>query len=63
MRIATVVSIVIGIGMLVLLKVFQDSIPRNSDPQSNVLILIGFVLFVMIYGASRLRQNRKSSNK
>ncbi len=58
MRKATVVGIIIGIGLLVVLKVFQHSIPRNSDPLSNTLILIGFILFGIIYGASQLRKRK-----
>ncbi len=56
---ATVAGIIIGIGLLVLLKVFQDSIPRITDPLTNKLILIGFVLFAIIYGVSQLRKNKK----
>ncbi|MFC5591408.1 hypothetical protein ACFPRA_21205 [Sporosarcina soli] len=56
---ATVAGIIIGIGLLILLKVFQDSIPRITDPLTNILILIGFVLLAIIYGVSRLRKNKK----
>ncbi|WP_313894500.1 hypothetical protein [Psychrobacillus sp.] len=59
MKKATVVGVIIGIGLLVLLKVFQDSIPRIRDPLTNYIILIGFVLFAIIYGASRLRKANK----
>ena len=55
----TVAGMIIGIGLLILLKVFQDSIPRITDPLMNILILIGFVLFAIIYGVSQLRKNMK----
>lgn len=59
MKKVTVAGIIIGIGVLVLLKVFQSSIPRNNDPLSNTLILIAFVLFGIFYGVSQLRKNKK----
>ena len=59
MRGIAVVGIIIGIGLLVLLKIFQSSIPRISDPLTNNTLLIGFVLFAIIYGASQLRKNNK----
>jgi len=59
MKKATIAGIAIGIGLLVLLKVFQNSIPRINDPLTNIIVFIGFVLFAIIYGTSRLRKNRK----
>jgi len=59
MKKATVAGLIIGIGLLVLLKLFQDSIPRISDPLTNYIILTGFVLIVIIFGATRLRKNKK----
>jgi len=59
MKRATVGGLIIGIGLLVLLKVFQHSIPRISDPLTNYIILTGFVLFVIIFGATRLRKSTK----
>ncbi|MEK5070024.1 hypothetical protein [Sporosarcina sp. FSL K6-1508] len=58
MKKVTVFGIIIGIGLLVLLKVFQHSIPRISDPLANYTILTGFVLIAIIYGASQLRKNK-----
>ena len=57
MKKATVARLIIGIGLLVLLKLFQDSIPRISDPLTNYIILTG--LFVIILGAAILRKNKK----
>lgn len=59
MKKVTVAGLIIGIGVVVLLKVFQHSIPRISDPLTNYIILTGFVLFVIIFGATRLRKNIK----
>lgn len=59
MKKTTIAGIIIALGLLVLLKVFQDSIPRISDPLTNYIILIGFVLLVIIYGAFRLRKTNK----
>ncbi|WP_438347055.1 hypothetical protein ACP8HI_15140 [Paenibacillus sp. FA6] len=56
MKKVTFAGIIFAIGLLVLLKVFQNSIPRISDPLTNILVIIGFVLFAIIYGASQLRK-------
>ena len=49
MKRGTVVGIIIGIGLLVLLKVFQNSIPRISDPLTNYIILTSVILFAIVY--------------
>lgn len=59
MKKATLAGIIFAIGLLVLLKVLQNSIPRISDPLTNILVFLGFVLFVIIYGTSQLRKNDK----
>lgn len=56
MKKSTAVEIIIGIGVLILLKIFQDSIPRINDPLTNIIVFIGFVLLLIIYGVSRLRK-------
>ena len=55
----TVAGIIISIGLLILLKVFQHSIPRITDPLTNYIILTSFILFAIIYGASQLRKSNK----
>ena len=59
MKKGTVIGISIGIGVLVLLKVFQDSIPRITDPLTNIIVFTGLVLSSIIYGVSRSRKNNK----
>ena len=59
MKKGAIAGIIIGIGLLVLLKLFQKSIPRISDPLTNNILLIGLVLFAIIYGVSQLRKNIK----
>ncbi|MBE1554682.1 hypothetical protein [Sporosarcina limicola] len=59
MKKATVAGIIIGIGLLIFLKVFQNSIPRITDPLTNIIVLTGFVLSAIIYGVSQLRKNNK----
>ncbi|WP_342512411.1 hypothetical protein MKY34_17575 [Sporosarcina sp. FSL K6-1522] len=58
MKKTAVIGIIIGIGLVVLLKVFQSSIPRISDPLTNYIILIGFVFFIIIFGGAQLRKNK-----
>ena len=59
MKKATFFGIIFAIGLLVLLKVLQNSIPRISDPLTNILVFIGFVFFVIIYGMSQLKKKDK----
>lgn len=58
MKKTAVIGIIIGIGLVVLLKIFQSSIPRISDPLTNYMVLIGFALFVIIFGRAQLRRNK-----
>lgn len=59
MKQVSIVGIILTVGLLVLLKVFQDSIPRINEPITNILIFIGFVIFAILYGASQLRKKNK----
>lgn len=59
MRKGTVVGMVIVVGLLIVLKMFQDSIPRITDPLSNIIVLTIFVLLAIIYGISQLRKVSK----
>lgn len=59
MKKVSIVGIIMGIGLLTFLKVSQNSIPRISDPLTNYIILIGVVLFAILYGVSQLKKNRK----
>lgn len=56
MKKSTAVGIIIGIGVLILLKIFQDSIRRINDPLTNIIVFASFVLLLIIYGVSRLRK-------
>ena len=53
------IKIVITIGVLVLLKIFMDSVPRISEPLSNTVIFVSFLIVAIIIGTSYLKQNRK----
>ncbi|WP_138918967.1 hypothetical protein [Ornithinibacillus scapharcae] len=55
MKHVSIIGIILTVGTLVLLKVFQDSIPRISEPITNVLIFIGFLIFSIIYGVSHMK--------
>ena len=59
MKKGTVIGISIGIGALVFLKVFQDSIPRITDPLTNIIVFMGLVVSSIIYGVSRTRKSSK----
>lgn len=56
MKQVSIIGIIFTVGVLVLLKVFQDSIPRIDEPITNILIFLGFVIFAIIYGLSQIRK-------
>lgn len=56
MKKVSILGVIFVVGLLILLKVFQDSIPRISDPTTNILILLLFVIFASIYGLSKVRK-------
>ena len=46
---------VIFVVIVVLLKVFQDAIPKINDPTTNIIVFLLFVIFVSVYGLSKVR--------
>jgi len=56
MKQVSILGIILTVGVLILLKVFQDSIPRINDPITNILVFVGFVIFVTIYVVSKIRK-------
>lgn len=57
MKKVSIAGIIFAVGLLVLLKIFQSSIPRINDPITNILVFIGFVIFLIIYGLAQFRKN------
>ncbi|TCZ75684.1 hypothetical protein E0485_16425 [Paenibacillus albiflavus] len=60
MKQVSIIGIIFAVGVLVLLKVFQDSIPRISEPTTNIFVFIGFIIIAIIYGVS---QHKKNNNQ
>lgn len=56
MKQVSILGIILTVGVLILFKVFQDSIPRINDPITNILVFVGFVIFVTIYVVSKIRK-------
>lgn len=56
MKQVSIFGMVLTLGVLIFLKVFQDSIPRINDPITNVLVFVGFVTFGIIYVISKMRK-------
>lgn len=59
MKQVSIVGIIFTVGLLVLLKVFQDQILRVNEPLTNILIFVSVVIFAVIYGASQLSKKNK----
>ncbi|MBD7967328.1 hypothetical protein [Paenibacillus gallinarum] len=54
---------VIFVVIVVLLKVFQDAIPRINDPTTNIIVFLLFVIFVSVYGLSKVRKSSSVKTK
>lgn len=54
MKQGSILSVILTVGIFILLKIFQDSIPRINDPITNILVFLGFVFFVTIYVVSKV---------
>lgn len=59
MKQVSIIGIIFTVGVLVFLKIFQDTIPRIDEPITNILIFIGFVIFAIIYGSTQFKKTRK----
>lgn len=56
MKQVSILGIILTVGVLILLKVFQDSIPRINNPITNILVFVGFVICVTLYVVSKIRK-------
>ena len=56
MKPVSIIGVIFVVLLVVLLKVFEDSIPRISDPTTNILVLLLFVIFASVYGLSKVRK-------
>ncbi|WP_156312251.1 hypothetical protein [Lysinibacillus contaminans] len=56
MKQVSIVGIIFVLVLVVLLKVFEDSIPKISDPLTNILVLVLFGIFAVVYGVSQMRK-------
>lgn len=58
MKQASIIGVIFIVVIFVLLKVFQDSIPRISEPITNILVFAVFLIFIIIYGLSQMKKRR-----
>ncbi|MFJ6210295.1 hypothetical protein [Lysinibacillus sp. NPDC092081] len=56
MKQVSIIGIIFTIGVLICLKIFQDSIQRINEPITNIFVFVGFVFVAIIYGMSRNRK-------
>lgn len=54
---------VIFVVIVVLLKLYQDEIPRIYDPTTNIIVFLLFVIFVSVYGFSKVRKSSSAKTK
>lgn len=56
MKQVSIIGIIFALAILIFLKIFQASIPRVNEPITNIIVFVGLVFFVIIYGFSRIRK-------
>ncbi|MFJ7734738.1 hypothetical protein ACIQ2D_00240 [Lysinibacillus sp. NPDC097287] len=54
MKKVSIMGVIFVVVILVLLKVFEDSIPKISDLLTNILILVLFGIVAVVYGVSQM---------
>lgn len=56
MKKVSLVGVILAIGLLISLKLIGvgNSMLRISDPLTNTIVIIAFIIFVLIYGVSHL---------
>ncbi|MGE7021047.1 hypothetical protein [Solibacillus cecembensis] len=54
-----VAVIIFMLGLLVFLKIYLNSIPRISEPISNIVVFLGFLIAAIIFGMSKLKEDRE----
>ncbi|GIP43854.1 hypothetical protein J45TS6_23130 [Paenibacillus sp. J45TS6] len=54
---------VIFVVLVVLLKAFQDAIPKINDPTTNIIVFLLFVIFISVYGLSKVRKSSSVKTK
>lgn len=56
MKQISIIGVIFVVVLIVLLKVFEDSIPRIGDPLTNILVLVLFGIVAVVYGVSQIRK-------
>lgn len=56
MKQVSIIGVIFVVVLLVVLKVFEDAIPKISDPLTNILVLVLFGIFAVVYGISQMRK-------
>jgi quinol-cytochrome oxidoreductase complex cytochrome b subunit len=58
MKQVSIIGVIFIVVIFILLKVFQDSIPRISEPITNILVFVVFIIFMIILGLSKISKRR-----
>ena len=57
MKKEAIFGIIFVILFVILLKIFQDSIPRITEPITNTVVLVDFVILAIVVGISQLTRS------
>ena len=56
MKPLAIIGIILTLGLVVILKIFQVPIPKNNEPITNISVLVIMVIFAVIYVISIIRK-------
>ncbi len=56
MKPISIIGIILTVVTVALLKIFQDSIPTINERVTNIAVLVGIIICIVIFGISRIRK-------
>lgn len=59
----TIAKIVIFLGILILIKLLMNPVPKISEPITNAVVFAGFLIFAIYMGLSEFKKHARKNTK